>query len=98
MARASRLTLLLLLLLVQPGCFYGNFKVPLDVDVMDTKIGEKQGEASAHAVLWLVSWGDCGVHAAAEAGDLEVIHHLDSEFFVFLFGAYTRRTTIAYGD
>lgn len=98
MRRNVSLALITLLLLVQPGCFYGNFRVPLDVNVDDTHIGDKQGRASAQAVMWLFSWGDCGVHAAAENGNLEVVQHLDTEYLIFLFGAYTRRTTIAYGE
>ncbi|MFP4446513.1 MAG: TRL domain-containing protein [Desulfosudaceae bacterium] len=93
---------LLLLLVLGPlvlgGCLYGRVKYPLDRDVARTELGEKVGTASAHSVAWLVSWGDAGTARAARDGDLQVINHLDGEYFIVLFGLYARHTTIAYGD
>lgn len=96
--RRGLLLLLLPLLLVQPGCFYGNFRTPLDVNVSDTRIGDKVGRADCKAVMWMFAWGDCGVAAAADDGGIEVIQQLDTEYLVILFGMYFRRTTIAYGE
>jgi len=89
---------LLIALLAQPGCFYGNFKTPLDIDVTNTTIGDKVGRADCTSYLWLFAFGDCGVAAAADAGDIEVIQQLDTEYLIVLFGLYLRRTTIAYGE
>lgn len=75
-----------------------DVRVPFDTDVNNTDLGHKVGTASVHSVAWLVAWGDSGVEAAAKDGDLKVIKHLDAEIFTFLFGLYTRESTIAYGD
>ena len=80
------------------GCLYGKVRYPLDRDVAQTRLGEKQGIASARSVAWLVSWGDAGAAAAAENGHIQIINHLDGEYFVLLFGLYARHSTIAYGD
>jgi hypothetical protein len=44
---------------------YANFKSPLDIHVDNTILGKKEGRASRHTVLWLVSWGDAGGAAAS---------------------------------
>lgn len=80
------------------GCAYLNVRVPLDTDVLETRLGTKVGKASMHSILGLVSWGDAGTEAAAKDGDLQVVNHLDREYFMILFGLYGRSTTIAYGD
>lgn len=80
------------------GCFYTNIKAPLDTELNNTVLGSKTGRASSHSVLFLVAWGDSGTAAAADAGGITTITHLDAEFFSVLFGAYTRVTTVAYGN
>lgn len=80
------------------GCIYSSATTPLDKNVQETTIGSKQGRASVYIIAWLVAWGDAGVEAAARNGDLKVIHHLDTERRLVLFGLYSRITTIAYGD
>jgi len=80
------------------GCLYAKIKVPLDSDVSETELGDKVGKASFQSALWLFSWGDGGTQAAAANGQITMIEHLDSEYFVVLFGLYTRVTTIAYGE
>jgi hypothetical protein len=81
-----------------PGCLYANVRMPLDDDVQQTQLGTKVGRSTAQSVLWLVAWGDAGTEAAAKQGGLTTINHLDAEYFNVLFGAYARRTTIAYGE
>jgi hypothetical protein len=49
-------------------------------------------------VLWLVSWGDAGVAAAAKNGGLTTMNHMDSENFQVLYGLYTQKTVVVYGD
>ena len=90
--------LLVLIALMLTGCLYSNIRTPLDMDVDRTTLGDKQGEASMHSVLWLVAWGDAGTAAAAEEGRLKTVNHMDMEIFSILFGLYSRQTTIAYGD
>lgn len=72
--------------------------MPLDEDTWETRLGDKVGTASSHSILWLVSWGDSGTKAAAIDGKISVINHLDRGFQSYFFGAYTKTTTIAYGE
>jgi len=80
------------------GCLYSNVVVPLDTDLNKTPLGKKEGRASNHSVLWLVSWGDAGVAAAAKNGGLATVNHMDVKVLSILFGLYTEETTIVYGD
>lgn len=90
--------LVIALALFMPSCLYGNFKHPLDTDVLDTKLGAKTGEASYQSVLWLVAWGDGGSKAAAAQGGITTLRHMDQQTMYILFGLYARQTTIVYGD
>ena len=80
------------------GCAYTNIQMPMDKDFDKTELGELQGEASTHSVLYLVSWGDSGSKAAADDGSVKVIRHADRKVLAVLFGLYTRVTTVVYGD
>ena len=83
---------------VLSGCLYSNVKVPLDEDVWDTQLGTKVGVSSNYSVLWLVAWGDAGVKKAAENGGITVVKHMDAGIQSYVFGLYSRRDTIVYGD
>ena len=80
------------------GCLYSNVVAPLDTDLNKTSLGNKVGRASNYSVLWLISWGDAGVAAAAKNGGLTTVNHMDVEIQNILFGLYTKETTIVYGD
>ena len=80
------------------ACVYLDVKTPLDTDVHDTTLGSKTGISKTQSVLWLFAWGDAGTAAAAKNGGITTVTHLDSRYFSVLFGAYTFRETIAYGD
>lgn len=80
------------------GCVFTDVKVPLDLNLEETKLGSKTGESSAQSVLWLVAWGDSGTQAAAREGDISTILHADQKLFSILFGLYSRHTTVVYGD
>lgn len=80
------------------GCAYMNVKVPLDTDLNQTVLGQKTGKASAQSVLWLFAWGDAGTKAAAENGGITTINHMDEQIKMYLFGLYTKKTVIVYGD
>ena len=86
--------------LLSAGCMtlYSNYSSTMDIHVDNTSLGKKEGRASRHTVLWLVSWGDAGIAAAAKDGRLTTMNHLDSEFFQILYGVYTRETVVVYGD
>ena len=90
--------LVLALSLLVPGCIYGDFSHPLDIDVNNTELGSKVGEASVESVLWLVMWGDSGTQAAAKNGGIKVIKHMDQHTFYVLGGLFYKNTTIVYGD
>lgn len=80
------------------GCAYMRVQRPLDEDFQETRLGSKVGKSYAYSILWLIAWGDAGTHAAAANGNIEVIHHADSEVLLWAGGAYTRLATIVYGD
>lgn len=89
---------LLITLTICSACVYSKVKLPLDTDLQETTLGDKVGEASLRSVLFLFAWGDASTHAAAKNGDITTIKHLDAEYSSYLFGLYSKRTTIAYGD
>lgn len=80
------------------GCLYVNTTTPLDINLNETQLGDKVGESSLHAVLWLVSWGDAGTKAAAGNGGITRINHADRRTQIYLFGVYARSTTVVYGE
>lgn len=80
------------------SCLYSNIKLPLDEDLWETKLGDKVGISSNYSIAWLVAWGDAGVKAAAENGKLTKVNHMDMAVQSYVFGLYTRRDTIVYGE
>ncbi len=80
------------------GCIYTKVRVPLDIDTSQTQLGGKIGKSHVYSIAWLFNWGDAGTAAAAKNGGITTINHLDREYFIILFGLYSRSTTIAYGD
>ena len=94
-----RLALALLATLSLSSCVYTNVRVPLDEDLDETVVGTKTGESSYESILWLVSWGDAGIQAAAKNGGLTTLHHADQEILSVLAGfLYYRQTTIVSGE
>lgn len=93
-----KLILTSLFALLLSGCLYANITTPLDVNLDKTKLGSKIGKATSHGAAWSVLWGDSSTRAAAENGEIETINHADQQVMIVLFGAYSRRTTIVYGD
>ena len=98
MKRFLRDTALLLLILLMSGCAYFNVQRPLDKNFNQTDLGTKQGRSSSRSLLWLFAWGDSGTRAAADNGDIHIIKHADTEYYLILFGLYARITTVVYGD
>lgn len=84
--------------LLATGCAYMDVQAPMDRSFDNTELGAKEGHAHASSILWLFAWGDGGTKAAAENGDIRVIRHADFRLQSYLFGAYTKVTTIVYGD
>ena len=79
------------------GLLFSNIKAPLDVDVNQTKVYDKQGEASSSNVLGLFSFGDCSINTAARNGNIKTIEHADYEHFNIL-GLYQNFKVVVYGE
>jgi hypothetical protein len=78
------------------GYGYTHVTAPLDVDVDDTNVGEREGRSSTVAVLGLFAYGDASIHSAAKEGRLSIIDHADYEYINIL-GIWQKFTTIVYG-
>ena len=96
--RGIGIILLLFAALLIQGCAYSHIQGPLDTNFDSTVLGSKIGKSHTQSVLWLVAWGDGGTKAAAEEGEITTITHADLEYYIVLFGLYTRVTTVVYGD
>ena len=86
------------LIFVSSGCAYMHVQRPLDTNFSSTPLGSKEGRADSYSLLWLVAWGDAGTRAAAMQGGIKTIHYADTDMKSILLGAYTRVTTVVYGD
>jgi hypothetical protein len=80
------------------GCAYTHIRTPLDTDLDKAELGVRQGKSQANSLFGVLDWGDAGTRAAAQNGHITVIRHTDTEIASFLFGLYTRYTTVVYGD
>ncbi len=78
------------------GAIYSDIGAPQSLGPR-AELGSKTGEASSTAILGMVSFGDCGVTAAAKNGGISKVHHTDYTFFNVL-GIYQKYTTVVYGD
>jgi hypothetical protein len=87
-----------LALTLSSGCAYINTRTPLDTNLENTELGSKIGHSHNYSLLWLVAWGDGSYAAAARDGDIKVMKHSDQQTFVVLFGLFSKRTVIVYGD
>ena len=83
--------------LVFQGCAYSHIQGPLDTNFDNTQLGDKEGRSHTRSVLWLFAWGNGGTRAAADDGGITTITHADFEYTIYLFGIYTRVTTVVYG-
>ncbi len=90
--------ILALAAIVVSGCLYSHVTMPLSTELNKTDLGHKRGESSMYSVLWLFAWGDAGAAEASKNGGITIMTHMDREVYIFLFGLYTRTTTIVYGD
>lgn len=79
------------------GILYADVSAPLDVDNDGTITTEKKGEATAENVLGLIVTGDASIAAAAKAGKITKVSHVDYKFKNIL-GIYSKFTTIVYGE
>ncbi|MFQ5586046.1 MAG: TRL domain-containing protein [Thermodesulfobacteriota bacterium] len=92
------LAVVLFIVVLVQGCAYSHVQRPLDINYDRTSLGTKVGRSHTQSVLWLLAWGDGGTRTAAKNGGITNITHADIEFYMILFGLYTRTTTVLYGD
>jgi len=60
-------------------------------------IGDRSGESTCKSILWLFSFGDCSIEAAAKNGNLKKINYVSYDLTNVL-NIYTSMTTNAYGE
>ena len=77
------------------GIIYTDVKLP--ATATSNSAGAKVGTAEATSILGLVATGDASIDAAAKAGNIKKISHVDVENFGIL-GIYFRMTTYVYGE
>lgn len=95
-------------LMALTGCAAGAFGFGTPVGILyadagtghgatDNNIGKKKGEACATSILGLVTTGDAGIRAAADAGGVTQISAVDTHFKQIL-GIYSKFCTVVSGD
>ncbi len=77
------------------GAIYTGVTMPSAAS--ENVISAKQGRAECVSVLGLVAVGDCGIDAAARAGGITRISHVDFKAKNVL-GVYGQYTTIVRGE
>ncbi|MDD2597814.1 MAG: TRL domain-containing protein [Kiritimatiellae bacterium] len=98
MKKRFLISVLLMVIIVNSGCVYSNVRVPMSKNFQNTQRVDKTGQATSRSVAWLVAWGDAGLQAAAEEGDLQTLEYVDYQFVNVIFGLYMSQTTIVYGN
>ncbi len=79
------------------GLVYTKVDAPLSIGTGEHEPSLKRGESSSRSILFLVATGDASVKAAARAGGITDIKHIDYEYRNVI-GIYQRYTTIVYGE
>jgi len=75
------------------GLIFNNQKAPM---FSGPATGSKTGVATAYSAFGLVGWGDCSIEAAARAGGITQIRHVDYQTKNIL--GYQEFTTIVKGE
>ena len=78
------------------GGIVTNVKGPVTATGSD-QVPTKVGQATATSVLGWVASGDASIEAAAKAGGITKIHHVDYQSNSVL-GIYAKYTVIVYGN
>jgi hypothetical protein len=96
-ALAAVLVLASCAIVVSPamGTIYTEVKAPLTATQHPTY--SRIGKAECTSILGLIAQGDASIEAAAKAGGITKIHHVDYEAKNIL-GIYGKFTTVVYGD
>jgi hypothetical protein len=77
------------------GVIYTQVQLP--IAATSNSVGTKVGSSQAMSILGLIATGDASINAAAKAGNITKISHVDYENFGIL-GIYFRQTTYVYGE
>jgi hypothetical protein len=77
------------------GFFYSDVKGPAGATSNATST--KVGKAMCSSILGLFASGDASIEAAAKAGGITKIHHVDYQSYSVI-GIYATFTTVVYGD
>ena len=77
------------------GVLYPSVDAPLDVN--SESDATKMGSATCKSYLGLVATGDASIAAAAKAGGISKIRHVDYRSHSVL-GVYAEFTTVVYGE
>ena len=77
------------------GYFYSDVKGPAGATSNTTC--SKVGKSTCSSILGLFASGDASIDAAAKAGGITKIHHVDYQSYSVI-GIYATFTTIVYGD
>jgi len=75
------------------GIIFNDQKAPM---FSGQATGSKAGIAKAYSAFGLVGWGDCSIEAAAGAGGITQIRHVDYRYKNIL--GYQEFTTIVRGE
>jgi hypothetical protein len=78
------------------GLLVTSVSAPLDTDMEQTPFKQKKGSSSSMCILWLFSFGNAGIDAAAEDGGLTTIDYADYTY-TNIFGVFQLFKTKAYG-
>jgi len=104
MSRLKVVTALLVLAVLAVGCARAPVMPPGGIIFNEQKApmfsgqatGSKTGVATAYSAFGLVGWGDCSIEAAARAGGITQIRHVDYQTKNVL--GYQEFTTIVKGE
>jgi len=80
---------------VVPGFLYTDMQGP--AQATSNKLGSKVGTATCTSILGLVANGDCSIEAAAKAGSVSTVTHVDTKT-TNLLGFYATYTTTVRGN
>ncbi|RME46861.1 MAG: hypothetical protein D6795_14870 [Deltaproteobacteria bacterium] len=93
------ITLVLLLsLLMLPGCLYVNIGNPVPMTIDNGVKAAKVGEACQTMLLGLIFTGDATVDAAKKAGGITKVHNVDTKMERILGSIYAKQCTLVYGE
>ena len=104
MSRLKAVLAVLVLAAVAVGCARAPVMPPSGIIFNEQKApmfsgpatGSKTGVATAYSAFGLVGWGDCSIEAAARAGGITQIRHVDYQTKNVL--GYQEFTTIVKGE